>query len=108
MDAVRGIGSAIQSAIGWAGDLLGKILGAGDAAAAVPGGTSVQGFAAVSAPAPSLARSGLLTPATRASGSGGGGGTTIVVNGALDPDAVARQIESILRGRGRRTGGVIL
>jgi hypothetical protein len=108
MDAVRGIGSAIQSAIGWAGDLLGKILGAGNAAAAVPGGTSVQGFAAVSAPAPSLARSGLLTPATRAANGSGGGGTTIVVNGALDPDAVARQIASILRGRGRRAGGIVL
>jgi hypothetical protein len=30
------------------------------------------------------------------------------VNGALDPDAVARQIERILRGRGRRSGGLVL
>ena len=34
------------------------------------------------------------------------GGTTIIVQGALDPDAVARQIENLLRGRGRRVGGV--
>lgn len=33
------------------------------------------------------------------------GGTTIVVNGALDPDAVARQIESLLARRNRRVNG---
>jgi phage-related protein len=109
MSAISGIGSAIQSAIGWAGDLLGKILGAGDAAASVPGGTavmSVGGFAA--AQSPSLARSGLLaTPSTRAAAAGSGG-VTITVNGALDPDAVARQIDALLRRRGRRTGGTVL
>lgn len=36
----------------------------------------------------------------------GGGGVYITINGALDPDAVARQIESILTRRARRTGGV--
>jgi hypothetical protein len=30
------------------------------------------------------------------------------VHGALDPDSVARQIESLLRGRGRRAGGLVL
>jgi hypothetical protein len=110
MGAISGIGSAIQSAIGWAGDLLSKITGAGNAAAAVPGGTSVAaagvtGFTAGTSP--SLARSGVLgaraVPATTAAG-----GTTIVVQGALDPDAVARQIGALLRGRDRRAGAVIL
>jgi hypothetical protein len=36
----------------------------------------------------------------------GNAGTTIIVNGALDPDAVARQIDRLLTGRARRTSGV--
>jgi phage-related protein len=106
MSAISGIGSAIQGAIGWAGDLLGKITGAGNAAAAVPGGTMAVG-PTVATSSPSLARAGLLG-AGRSAPASSAGGVSIVVNGALDPDAVARQIESILRGRGRRTGGVIL
>jgi hypothetical protein len=35
------------------------------------------------------------------------GGASITVNGALDPDAVARQIEGLLLARQRRTRGVI-
>lgn len=35
-----------------------------------------------------------------------GAGTTINVNGALDPDAVARQISGILRKRAQRVGGI--
>jgi hypothetical protein len=38
----------------------------------------------------------------------GGGGVTINVNGALDPEAVARQIERILSGAQRRRGGVTI
>jgi hypothetical protein len=33
-------------------------------------------------------------------------GPTIVINGALDPDAVARQVERLLVGRSRRVQGV--
>jgi len=36
--------------------------------------------------------------------SSGSGGVTIIVNGALDPDAVARQIQTILLRRKRTTG----
>ena len=55
------------------------------------------------APAPAVAgvqtaRAGTRTVAT--------GGVTINVTGALDPDAVARQIQRILVGRARRVGGV--
>jgi hypothetical protein len=107
MSAISGIGSAIQNAIGWAGNLLSKITGAGNAAAAVPGGTSMAyGFAA--APSPSLTRAGLLTPSTRAASAPAAAGPTIIVNGALDPDAVARQITNLLRGRGRRAGGTVI
>jgi hypothetical protein len=46
--------------------------------------------------------------ATLAALASGGGMTVINVNGALDPDAVARQIERLLRRRASRTGrGVI-
>lgn len=38
----------------------------------------------------------------------GGGVTIINVTGALDPDAVARQIDGLLRGRSRRAGAVVL
>lgn len=58
--------------------------------------TPAAGAAAFAAPgvATTTARTGAPTP--------------IVVNvtGALDPDAVARQIERILKGRSRRVGGV--
>ena len=37
----------------------------------------------------------------------GSAGVTIVVNGALDPEAVARQIRRILAGHGARTGEVV-
>lgn len=57
---------------------------------------------------------GLGAPAAR--GAGGlmrtsrastGGGIVINVSGALDPDAVARQIESLLLGQSRRRAGVV-
>ena len=58
------------------------------------------------APAPGLRAAPTLTSASSASSAAG----TVVINvsGALDPDAVARQIQSILRGRGRRVGGVAM
>ena len=66
-------------------------------------------FMQKSAPAPTTAAAfaaprvaGHTTAATVA----GAGGVTINVQGALDPDAVARQIERILRTRSRRVGGV--
>jgi hypothetical protein len=65
----------------------------------------VTGFAAGTSP--SLGRSGVLTART-VTASAAGGGPTIIVQGALDPDAVARQIAALLRGRDRRAGGIIL
>ena len=39
---------------------------------------------------------------------GGGGDIYITVNGALDAEGVARQIERVLRDSRRRTGGVLV
>jgi hypothetical protein len=103
--AIDGVIGGIQSAMSWVSDLWGKITGAASAAAsipAVPGGTSVQGFTA----APSLART--LAAPRAAPAAAGGAPIVLTVNGALDPDAVARQIQAILTGRGRRGGGIVL
>jgi Mrp family chromosome partitioning ATPase len=103
IDAVVG---GIQSALSWVGNLWDKITGAGNAAAAIPAVASAGPVVAAAATSPSLARS--LAAPRAAAGTSSGGGISIVVNGALDPDAVGRQIESILRGRGRRSGPVIV
>jgi len=57
--------------------------------------------------APSLARGASASPMLTASGSSGGD-VNITVQGAIDPDATARQIQRLLTGRGRRSGGIIL
>jgi len=103
--AIDGVIGGIQSAMSWVSDLWGKITGAASAAAsipAVPGGVSVQGFAA----APSLART-LAAPAPTAAATRGAG-IVVNVSGALDADAVARQIRAILAGQDRRAGGIVL
>jgi hypothetical protein len=64
------------------------------------GGIMPGSFAAPST-APAVATRGRTTRSA-----GAAGGIVINVNGALDPDAVARQIERILTGRSRRVGGV--
>ena len=68
----------------------------------------VPGFGMVTPPAvaglgaaPTIGTRGLT-----AASSTGGAGVVINISGALDPDAVARQIERILAGRSRRVGGV--
>ena len=38
---------------------------------------------------------------------GTGGGPTIVIQGALDPEAVARQIQRLMGGHTRRMGGAV-
>jgi len=59
-----------------------------------PFGLSVPGVGSFSAPRVSTASTRSSTPS----------GTTVVVNGALDPEAVARQIGRILGGHNRRVG----
>lgn len=105
----------ITDAVQWLLDKLGSIH-----LPHIPGLSSVIG--AFSAPAPTaLAPAGGSTPARglmaaaaprytatgptgRAAGSTDGAAVVININGALDPDAVARQIQQILGRRARRIG----
>ena len=67
-------------------------------------------FMQKSGPAPAGIRRRFAAPGVATMSAAGRTGTSapIVVNvtGALDPDAVARQIQRILGGRSRRVGGV--
>lgn len=83
--------------------------------AAVPGALGALAGAAPLALSGPAAGPPAFTPAASSllpalSGAAGALGPVTVINvtGALDPDAVARQIDSILRARGRRAGPVIL
>jgi len=67
-------------------------------------GPAPAGFAVAGYASPTVATR--RAAAAASSSSGPAGGITINVSGALDPDAVARQIERILKGRSRRVGGV--
>jgi len=102
---------AIQSVIEWLGRIklpkvltdiggaIGGILGRSASPAAVSRGTAFTG-------APSARGFGAV-PALSAA-AGGGGSPMIVVQGALDPVAVARQIRQILRNDERRQSGVVI
>lgn len=96
--AIDAVISAIRSAISWASNLASKIpfIGGIFGQSAAPAGQGVRVTAA-----PSLSRFGASSRAV----AGGGGGPTIVVQGALDPVAVARQIRALLVAQDRRTGG---
>jgi hypothetical protein len=129
MQAIGGfLGSVFDgviSAIGWVVDKLSWI---GDAASWVGDLFSASGTVALTPVAAGSAAglfgsaggvaAGYTTPTFGASMTSlGGGGSTaaqgpggnvyITVTGALDPDAVARQIEKILRNRARNTGGQV-
>lgn len=104
-NAIQSIMSAIQGAIDFASNLASKIaslpvIGGLFGADAPPAATAYW------TPAAGLASRGLLTApvATATSGSG----TTIVIQGALDPVAVARQVRSVLAADDRRRHGVRL
>jgi phage-related protein len=74
---------------------LGSLVGKITPWAVIPGAPAVAGLSA----APRVAGRAMSTTSSA-------GGVTINISGALDPDAVARQIERILTGRARRVGGV--
>lgn len=104
-DAVDAVVGAVQDLVGWLdnihvpdlgkiGGLVSKIPGLGRAAAPTVAAPSVAAFGAPRVRGGGLARSGASA----------GGGPTIVVNGALDPEATARQIQRILAGHDRRVG----
>lgn len=89
---------AVQSLINWLGKIhvpkihIPHIPGTRAAAPSV----APVGLARFAAPA-------VAAPMPRASATSGGG-PTIIVNGAIDPEATARQIQRILTGHSRRVG----
>lgn len=98
MGVVQSVIDAVQDLIGWISKI--KIPDIGGAIGGlIPGNP----FSATAAPAGFAAPSGssLAVPMVRA---GGGGGVNITVNGAIDPEATARQIRRILDGHDRRMG----
>jgi phage-related protein len=107
VSAVKKVVGPIESVIGVVRDLIGWL---GKIKVPDVGGL-ISKINPFMAPAPSPARYaapavGIGAHAINRSTSVGPGGITINVTGALDPDAVARQIERILRARSRRVGGV--
>jgi hypothetical protein len=98
--AINGVITAVQTLIGW----LGRIRIPKISLPKLPGGFSYSFKAASPAAGPAaggFTAAGVRTaPVTRTSSPG----PTIVVNGALDPEAVARQIQRILAGHQRRIG----
>jgi hypothetical protein len=112
-DALEGMGrrirAAIQGALGWLDDLadkvgdvlgaVGRLLGAIDRIH-LPSLPHIPGFNL--APIPAFAGA----PTSRSGGSSASSTAPVVVNvyGALDPEAVARQIRRLLADHDRRQG----
>jgi phage-related protein len=100
-DAIMRVIDAVQSLIGWLGKIhvpkisLPHVPGLGSFSAPVPA-TAGAGLGAYAAP-----RVRGVAPAAALTG----GGVVINVNGALDPEAVARQIQTIMGGHTRRVRG---
>jgi phage-related protein len=101
-DALDAVIDAVESLIDWIKDIPVPSIDWPEPPSWVP----IVGGSAAPAPARYAA------PTVAARGTAGGRATassapiTINVNGALDPDAVARQIGRIVRARSRRVGGV--
>lgn len=107
-DAIDRMVDMVRDAISWVGDLIDKV-------SSIPsvGGIKDKITGLFSAPAPPAPTTlgATLRPARRVgapSMAGGPGPTVINVHGALDPDAVARQIARLLTSSQRRRSGVVL
>lgn len=117
--AIDAVISGIKSALSFASSLMSKIPFIGGLFGSSASSASVQSAAptgarywtTAGAGTPSLRSRGLLTAAprvtTRAT-SAAGGGVTVNVHGALDPVAVARQIERLLTQQRRRSAGMAI
>jgi phage-related protein len=98
--AVNGVIGAVRSLIGW----LGRIRVPKISLPKIPG-FNATATTTVAAPVGAAAR-GLAAPMVGARASGGSsGGLTININGAIDPEATARQVRRILSAHDRRMGG---
>lgn len=106
-DAIGKVIDAIDDLIGWLGKIhlpdlggfaskIGGIIGLSAPAPAMPGTVAARGVGGFAAP---TVRRGVSSTAA-------GGGVNINVTGALDPEAVARQIQRILTNHNRRVGTV--
>lgn len=121
-----GLVGMIQSVVDWIGRIRFpeppawmKSIGSGisnifsrSAPAPAPAARTVAGASSPALPARGMAGASSYTARRSSTGEldvigAAGGGISIVVNGALDPDAVARQIQRLLRDRGRRTGAPV-
>jgi hypothetical protein len=104
-DALSG---AVRTAIGWVEDLVGWI-----SRIKIPNLNPLNAIPGLgrSAPAPAVSPALGLYAAPRVASPGARsatpvGGPTIVIQGALDPEAVARQVRRLLGGHDRRIGAV--
>lgn len=101
-DAINNVVNGIKDAINWAKNLAKNIPVIGGIFKSAPAPAGPTG-ARYWVPAPAVARAGLGSFATQRSG--GSSGPQIVVQGALDPVAVARQIQDLLSRQARRNIG---
>jgi hypothetical protein len=100
--AIDGISGAIDWLIGKVRDLISALGSIHVPKIDLPGPFSLPSPAAAVPGVTGFAAPGV--PSTRATSSSTSGGVSIVVNGALDPEATARQIRRILDGHNRRMG----
>lgn len=90
---IDGVVQSVQSLIGWLGRIKVPKIN-------LPGPFSLPGGLAVGVSAPPVPGPTALAGSRTATG----GGINITVNGAIDPEATARQIRRILAGHDRRVG----
>lgn len=109
--AIDKVATAISSVVTWVGRLIDKI--AGIHFPSVPSGLSkIAGKIGLNAVAPASAPRVFYSPAPSAAGLGAtgtravvaGAGVTFNITGALDPEAVARQVGRLLSAHDRRMG----
>jgi hypothetical protein len=105
-DAISGVIEKIKSAIDWAKNLVKNIPVIGGLFGRSVGPQGVPGF--MLHPAPGVTGVSLRGPSALgvSTGRGGPGVVNITVTGALDPVAVARQIQALLGQQARRQTGV--
>lgn len=121
--AFDAVSTAISSVISWIkkikwpeppawlksiGSGIGSIFSFSAATASAPAMRSLSAAPAVSTFAATPSVVGRIARATARAATPTDGGTNIPVTGAMDPDAVARQIERLLTRRRRRVGGVTI